>query len=148
MNLFLSAKTEHSKNIFDGAAQHWRLAAVYGIRLSMLSVVIQTHNDEDALARTLASLVSASVDGVVREVIICDAGSTGPDPSRGRSHRLPVPHRRAFGRYPPGTQRLADVFCGPARGWPMAGALNSSSTLPVAAGPPVSPARACRARRS
>ncbi|MCG6113794.1 MAG: glycosyltransferase [Mesorhizobium sp.] len=42
----------------------------------MLSVVIQTHNDEDALARTLASLVSASVDGVVREVIICDAGST------------------------------------------------------------------------
>ncbi|MGY6708605.1 MAG: glycosyltransferase [Rhizobiaceae bacterium] len=42
----------------------------------MLSVVIQTHNDEDALARTLASLVSASVEGVVREVIVCDAGST------------------------------------------------------------------------
>lgn len=42
----------------------------------MLSVVIQTHNDEDALARTLASLVSASVEGVVREVIICDSGST------------------------------------------------------------------------
>jgi len=42
----------------------------------MLSVVIQTHNDEDALARTLASLVSASLEGVVREVIICDGGST------------------------------------------------------------------------
>ncbi|NMG41092.1 glycosyltransferase [Chelativorans sp. ZYF759] len=42
----------------------------------MLSVVIQTHNDEDSLARTLASLVSASVEGVVREVIVCDGGST------------------------------------------------------------------------
>jgi glycosyltransferase involved in cell wall biosynthesis len=42
----------------------------------MLSVVIETNNDEDALARTLASLVSAAVEGVVREVIVCDRGST------------------------------------------------------------------------
>jgi hypothetical protein len=42
----------------------------------MLSVVIETLNDEDALARTLASLVPAAVEGVVREVIVCDRGST------------------------------------------------------------------------
>lgn len=76
MNLFLSAKWEHSKNKSGAAAQHWRSTPVYGIRLAMLSVVIQTHNDEDSLARTLASLVSASVEGVVREVIVCDGGST------------------------------------------------------------------------
>jgi glycosyltransferase involved in cell wall biosynthesis len=42
----------------------------------MLSVVIETKNDEDALARTLSSLVTAAVDGAVREVIVCDLGST------------------------------------------------------------------------
>jgi hypothetical protein len=42
----------------------------------MLSVLIETRNDEEALARTLASLVEAAVEGVVREVIVCDLGST------------------------------------------------------------------------
>ncbi len=42
----------------------------------MLSVVIETRNHEDALARTLASLVSGAVEGLVREVIVCDLGST------------------------------------------------------------------------
>ncbi|HWK14882.1 MAG TPA: glycosyltransferase [Rhizobiaceae bacterium] len=42
----------------------------------MLSVLIETHNDEDRLARTLASLVSGAVEGLVREVIVCDRGST------------------------------------------------------------------------
>lgn len=42
----------------------------------MLSVVIETRNDEDALARTLASLVGGAVEGMVREVIVCDRGST------------------------------------------------------------------------
>lgn len=42
----------------------------------MLSVLIETENHEEALARTLASLVEAAVEGVVREVIICDRGST------------------------------------------------------------------------
>jgi len=42
----------------------------------MLSVLIETHNDEDRLARTLASLVSGAVEGLVREVILCDRGST------------------------------------------------------------------------
>lgn len=42
----------------------------------MLSVLIQTANDEAPLARTLASLVNAAVEGIVREVIVIDTGST------------------------------------------------------------------------
>ena len=42
----------------------------------MLSVVIITHNSEAGLARTLASLVPGAAEGVVREVIIADSGST------------------------------------------------------------------------
>jgi glycosyltransferase involved in cell wall biosynthesis len=42
----------------------------------MLSVLIQTLDDEEALARTLAVLVSGAVEGIVREVIVCDDGST------------------------------------------------------------------------
>lgn len=41
----------------------------------MLSVLIETHNDEEGLARTLASLIAGAVEGVVREVIVCDRGS-------------------------------------------------------------------------
>lgn len=42
----------------------------------MLSVLIETRNHEEQLTRTLASLVSGAVEGVVREVIVCDVGST------------------------------------------------------------------------
>ncbi len=42
----------------------------------MLSVVIPTHDSEEGLARTLASLVPAAAEGVVREVVVVDAGST------------------------------------------------------------------------
>jgi rSAM/selenodomain-associated transferase 2 len=42
----------------------------------MISVVIPTLNDEAHLAGALGSLVSAAVDGVVREVIVADGGST------------------------------------------------------------------------
>ncbi|MBL0937082.1 MAG: glycosyl transferase family 2 [Rhizobiaceae bacterium] len=42
----------------------------------MISVLIETKNDEDGLAKTLASLVSGAVEGLVREVIICDLGSS------------------------------------------------------------------------
>jgi cellulose synthase/poly-beta-1,6-N-acetylglucosamine synthase-like glycosyltransferase len=42
----------------------------------MLTVLIETRNSEEALARTLASLISAAVEGVVRDVIVCDRGST------------------------------------------------------------------------
>ena len=42
----------------------------------MISVVIATHNDGLTLGQTLASLVPAAVDALVREVILADAGST------------------------------------------------------------------------
>lgn len=42
----------------------------------MLTVLIETQNDEDGLTRTLASLIGGAVEGVVRDVIVCDRGST------------------------------------------------------------------------
>lgn len=42
----------------------------------MLTVLIETLNDEEALARTLSALVEAAVEGMVRDVVVCDAGST------------------------------------------------------------------------
>lgn len=42
----------------------------------MLTVLIETRNDADALARTLACLVAAAVEGVVREVMVVDHGSS------------------------------------------------------------------------
>lgn len=42
----------------------------------MLSVVIPTRNSEEGLARTLSSLVAGAAEGVVREVIVVDDGST------------------------------------------------------------------------
>lgn len=42
----------------------------------MISVVIPTLNAEAHLGETLSSLVPAAVDGLVREVIVVDAGST------------------------------------------------------------------------
>jgi glycosyltransferase involved in cell wall biosynthesis len=41
----------------------------------MISVVIATNNDERTLGQCLAALVSAAIDGLVREVILADAGS-------------------------------------------------------------------------
>jgi glycosyltransferase involved in cell wall biosynthesis len=46
------------------------------MRLTMLTVLIETRNDEEGLARTLASLIGGAVEGVVRDVIVCDIGST------------------------------------------------------------------------
>jgi rSAM/selenodomain-associated transferase 2 len=42
----------------------------------MISIVIPTLNAEDGLARTLAALVPAAVDGLVRELIVVDGGSS------------------------------------------------------------------------
>ena len=42
----------------------------------MISVIIPTLNCDAALAATLTALVPAAVEGVVREVIVADAGST------------------------------------------------------------------------
>jgi glycosyltransferase involved in cell wall biosynthesis len=58
------------------ASPNWRFTGVSAIRLKMLSVLIETRNAEEGLARTLASLVGGAVEGVVREVIVCDLGST------------------------------------------------------------------------
>ena len=48
----------------------------FGYARGMISVLIETLNDEERLARTLASLVGASVEGVLRQVIVWDRGST------------------------------------------------------------------------
>lgn len=42
----------------------------------MISVVIPTFNSEEGLARTLSSLVTAAAEGVIREVVVVDSGST------------------------------------------------------------------------
>ncbi|GGB51990.1 glycosyl transferase [Roseibium aquae] len=42
----------------------------------MISVIIPTKNSEAVLAQALASLVTAAAEGVVREVIVVDGGST------------------------------------------------------------------------
>ena len=42
----------------------------------MISAVLATHNEARRLGETLAALVPAAVDGLVRQVIIADAGST------------------------------------------------------------------------
>jgi len=42
----------------------------------MISVILTTRNDELPLAHALAALVPAAADGMVREVIIVDSGST------------------------------------------------------------------------
>ncbi|MEA2902937.1 MAG: hypothetical protein QOI12_324 [Alphaproteobacteria bacterium] len=41
----------------------------------MISVVIATHDSEMTLVRTLAALVPGALAGIVREVIVADAGS-------------------------------------------------------------------------
>jgi glycosyltransferase involved in cell wall biosynthesis len=56
--------------------QNWRGGRLSAIRLGMLSVLIETLNDEEGLARTLASLIGGAVEGVVRDVVVCDTGST------------------------------------------------------------------------
>ena len=45
------------------------------MRLTMLTVLIETKDDEEGLTRTLASLIGGAVEGVVRDVIVCDRGS-------------------------------------------------------------------------
>jgi glycosyltransferase involved in cell wall biosynthesis len=41
----------------------------------MISVIIATHDDEEDLAHALAALAPAAMDGIVRDVIVVDAGS-------------------------------------------------------------------------
>src|SRR5579862_414400 len=46
------------------------------VTITMLTVIIPTHNSERALVPTLAMLVPGAMSGTVREVIVADAGST------------------------------------------------------------------------
>src|SRR5690606_15348605 len=47
----------------------------FSYAVGMLSVVIETGENSDGLAMTLASLVGGAVEGVVREVLVCDSGA-------------------------------------------------------------------------
>ncbi|MEJ0012247.1 MAG: glycosyltransferase [Bauldia sp.] len=42
----------------------------------MITAIIETRNDEVGLARTLAALVPAATEGVVRQVVVIDHGSS------------------------------------------------------------------------
>ena len=42
----------------------------------MLSIIVPTHNDADALAQMLPSLVPHAVSGLISDVVLFDAGST------------------------------------------------------------------------
>jgi rSAM/selenodomain-associated transferase 2 len=79
---------------------------------AMISVVIPTLNAETHLARTLSALVPAAIDGLVREVIIADGGSTDRTAGiansagatfiaaeRGRGHQLCAGARLARSRW-------------------------------------------------
>ena len=96
----------------------------------MLSVLIETRNDEEGLSRTLASLIGGAVEGIVREVIVCDAGSTD------QTHRV-ADHAGcqyvAKGGVPAGISRAKanGCFCwNPAPGSSTAGSRTSSPTPP------------------
>lgn len=79
---------------------------------AMISVVIPTLNAQDHLARTLAALVPAAVEGLVREVIVADGGSTDATAEiadaagatvlvaeRGRGHQLRAGAKAAKSRW-------------------------------------------------
>jgi hypothetical protein len=65
-----------NQELFALHRKNWRCVSLSAIRLRMLTVLIETLNDEEGLARTLASLVGGAVEGVVRDVVVCDSGST------------------------------------------------------------------------
>ncbi len=118
----------------------------YGREGGMLSVVIETLNDEEALARTLASLVPAAVDGTVREVIICDRGSDGSDPQGCRDDGLHLSPAggRAFGA-PQCEGRVAFVAgAGRPSGRLLAGRPSESNSPPVRSAARFRPAKASR----
>lgn len=45
-------------------------------KTAMLTVIIQTKNSEEGLTRSLGPLVSGAVEGILRDVIVRDLGST------------------------------------------------------------------------
>lgn len=78
----------------------------------MISVVIPTLNSAPELGGTLVALIPAAIDGLVREVVIVDGGSSDVtckiadeaganliETERGRGHQLAEGARRAKGRW-------------------------------------------------
>jgi glycosyltransferase involved in cell wall biosynthesis len=76
MKLFLFAEGEQIKNFLVPASGTGETQGFPLCGSGMLTVLIETQNDEDGLTRTLASLIGGAVEGVVRDVIVCDRGST------------------------------------------------------------------------
>ncbi len=72
----MAGRLPAKSNAIEYIGRKLAFRVAFGYAEAMLSVLIETLNDEEALARTLASLVSGAVEGVVREVIVCDRGST------------------------------------------------------------------------
>ncbi len=78
MKLFLSKNENKARTLLCEPGWTDLQLALFqpvGYQAFMLSVIIETCNDEEALARTLASLVSGAVAGLVRDVVVCDLGS-------------------------------------------------------------------------
>ena len=100
----------------------------------MISVVIPTLNAEATLAATLAALVPAAVDGLVREVIVVDGGSSDRTAGdRRRSRRRAGARRRrarqpARGRAP--RRRASPGCCSstPTRCWRPAGSARPANS--------------------
>src|SRR5690606_15838389 len=75
MKLFLFRGKEQIKNFYERPSGTGALAGFPLSGMGMLTVLIETKDHEEALARTLASLVGAAVEGIVRDVLVCDLGS-------------------------------------------------------------------------
>ena len=73
-------------------ARQLALRCSFGYSACMLSVLIETRNDEDGLAQTLASLIGGAIEGVVREVIVCDNGSTDQTGKVADQYAAPLDH--------------------------------------------------------
>ena len=46
------------------------------MKAAMITAIIETHDDEISLAHALAALVPAATEGIVREVVVVDRGSS------------------------------------------------------------------------
>ena len=106
----------------------------------MLSVIVPTNESERILVRTLACLVPGATAGLIRDVILADAGSTDETAEIGdiagcRFLSLPGPlGPRLDSAVTVGARRLADVPAGRRRSSMPAGwrrSSNSSSARPT-----------------
>ena len=103
-------------------SRNWRWRGLSAIRLKHAVRADRNQERRGGAGRTLASLIGGAVEGVVREVIVCDRGSTDQTRQGRRACRLPLPRRRRHrGRHPPGQGRVAAAARARARAWSTAG---------------------------